>query len=210
MDKIDKRYKRGKVYCVRCRYDDDLCYVGSTIQTLAKRMAAHRKNESCSLYQYVNEIDDEWCNWYIELYEYYPCNNKPELDKREGQITRQIGNINKFIAGRTSKEYYYENHEKCLNISRQYRLNNSEKILEQRKQYRLNNSEKILEQRKQYRLNNREKILEKSRLRYEANKDDIIEKQKQKKSCENCGKYVRAGDMSTHKKSQKCINFKPS
>ena len=195
MDKIDPRYKRGKVYCVRCRYDDDLCYVGSTIDTLPKRMSRHRKDENCSLYQYVNKNDDEWCNWYIELYEYYPCNNKPELDKREGQITRQIGNINKFIAGRTSKEYYYENHEKCLNISRQYRLNNSEKILEQRKQYRLNN---------------REKILEKSRLRYEANKDDIIEKQKQKKSCENCGKYVRAGDMSTHKKSQKCINFKPS
>ena len=30
-------------------------------------------------YQYV----DDWDNWYIELYENFPCNNKEELNKRE-------------------------------------------------------------------------------------------------------------------------------
>jgi hypothetical protein len=170
-------------------------------------MASHRKDTLCSLYQYVN---GDWDNWYIELYEYYPCNNKPELDKREGQITRQIGNINKFVAGRTKKEYYYENHEKCLELSKQYRQDNRDKILEQRKQYRQDNRDKIAEQRKQYRQDNRDKILEKRKLCYENNKETILERCREKKQCDNCGKYVRRGDMSTHKKSQKCINFKPA
>jgi hypothetical protein len=43
-------------------------------------------------------------NLYIELYEMYKCNTK-ELVKREGEIIRQIGTLNKNIAGRTLKEY---------------------------------------------------------------------------------------------------------
>ena len=195
MDKIDPRYKRGKVYCVRCRYDDDLCYVGSTIQTLAKRMATHRKDENCSLNQYVNEIDDEWCNWYIELYEYYPCNNKPELDKREGEITRQIGNINKVIAGRTQKEHYHDNRDKILEHANQYYQDNHNKCLERFKQYHQNNREKILEQFKQYHEDNREKI---------------SEYHKQKISCDHCGCLTTRHNIARHKRSQKCINFKPS
>ena len=48
---------------------------------------------------------------YIELLEYYPCNNKTELNKYEGQKQREFKNecININIAGRTKKEYYNEN-----------------------------------------------------------------------------------------------------
>lgn len=207
MAEIDPRYKRGKIYCVRCRYDNDLCYVGSTINTLPKRMAAHRKDKLCSLYQYV---DGDWDNWYIELYEYYPCNNKPELDKREGQITRKIGNINKFVAGRTHREYYYENHEKCLNISRQYRQNNREKILEQKKQYRQDNREKISERNKQYQEVNKDIINEKAKQYRQDNREELLEQRKQKITCDHCGSIVRKDGISKHKKNQKCINFKPS
>ena len=207
MAEIDPRYKRGKIYCVRCRYDDSLIYVGSTINTLPKRMARHRKDTLCSLYQYVN---GDWDNWYIELYEYYPCNNKPELDKREGQVTREIGNINKFVAGRTRKEYYNENHEKCLEISRQYRQNNHERISEQRKQHYQDNRDEILEKQKQHYQDNREKIAEQRKQYHQDNHEKILERCREKKECDNCGKYVRRGDMSTHKKSLKCINFKPS
>ena len=222
MDKIDPRYKRGKVYCVRCRYDDDLCYVGSTIQTLAKRMAAHRKDKLCSLYKYVN---DDWDNWFIELYEYYPCNNKPELDKREGQITRQIGNINKSIAGRTKKEYYYDNRDKCLEQRKQYREDNLDKILEYQKEYRQDNREKLLEKAKQYHQVNREKILEDkkqyhrdnrekrleyNKQRYEDNREKLLEQAKQKITCDRCGSIVNKYIITRHKKTQKCINFKPA
>jgi hypothetical protein len=27
---------------------------------------------------------DDWDNWYIELFENFPCNSKEELNKREG------------------------------------------------------------------------------------------------------------------------------
>ena len=30
MDKIDERYENGKIYTIRCRYDDDLIYVGTS------------------------------------------------------------------------------------------------------------------------------------------------------------------------------------
>jgi hypothetical protein len=33
------------------------------------------------------------------------CENKEQLNKREGQIIREIGTLNKRIAGRTNKEY---------------------------------------------------------------------------------------------------------
>jgi len=131
MAEIDPRYKRGKIYCVRCRYDDSLIYVGSTINILSKRFNRHKKDKTCSLYKHV---DNDWHNWYIELYEYYPCNNKLELNKREGEVQRQIATINKVIAGRTPKERYKDNLDKILEQRKQYREDNREKISEQKKQ----------------------------------------------------------------------------
>jgi hypothetical protein len=196
MAEIDPRYKRGKIYCVRCRYDDSLIYVGSTINTLAKRMGKHRKDKLCSLYQYV---DNDWDNWYIELYEYYPCNNKPELNKREGEVQRQIATINKNVAGRTKKEQ-----------QKQYRQNNRDKLLENMKQYHLNNREKRLEQRKQYHQVNREKDLEYYKQYHQDNREKILEQQKQKITCDHCGSIVNKNSISKHKRTQKCMNFKPS
>tara|TARA_B110000858_G_C17539910_1_gene353071 strand:+ start:112 stop:633 length:522 start_codon:yes stop_codon:yes gene_type:complete len=130
MSKIDQRYKKGQIYCVRCRYDDNLIYVGSTINMLSKRFWGHKRNKECSLYQCVN---GDWDNWYIELYEDYSCNNKAELDKREGEITREIGTVNKNIAGRNKKEYYNENKVVILEKKQKYRDDNRDKIRETNK-----------------------------------------------------------------------------
>ena len=59
---MDLRYQRGKIYIIRCYDDDTAIYVGSTIESLSARMAKHRYDKSCSLYQYVN---GNWNNWYI-------------------------------------------------------------------------------------------------------------------------------------------------
>jgi hypothetical protein len=131
MADIDERYKRGKIYTIRCRYDDSLIYVGSTIAKLSKRMRRHRLGKTCSLYKFV---DGDWDNWYIELYEEYPCDNREQLEKREGQVIREIATINKLIAGRTQKEYYKENHDKILEQRKIYRQNNNDKILEKKKE----------------------------------------------------------------------------
>jgi hypothetical protein len=58
--------------------------------------------------------ETDFNNWYIELYENFPCDNKEQLNKREGEIIREIATLNKNIAGRTIKEYYEQNKENIL------------------------------------------------------------------------------------------------
>ena len=60
---------------------------------------------------YSKIIELGFDDFYIELYENYPCNSKEELNKREGEVIREIGTLNSNIAGRTKEEYkkiYYE------------------------------------------------------------------------------------------------------
>ena len=42
-------------------------------------------------------------DWYIEFYEDFPTERKEQLNKREGVIIREIGTLNKNIAGRTKE-----------------------------------------------------------------------------------------------------------
>ena len=130
MAKIDERYKRGQIYTIRCRYDDDMIYVGSTINTLAKRMCNHHNTSVKRATSLYHVVQGDWDNWYIELYEEYPCDNKEQLEQREGQVIREIATINKIIVGRTDKEYYQDNREKRLEQQKEYHLNNRGKILE--------------------------------------------------------------------------------
>ena len=140
MAEIDDRYKRGMIYTIRNIKDDTMIYVGSTINNLSKRFNSHKdackKDLNVNLYLYIENND--WTDWYIELYENCPCNNRKELDRREGEVIREIGTINKNIAGRTREEYRAEYNEK-----------NIDKIKEHKKTYREENVEKIKEYRRQ-------------------------------------------------------------
>lgn len=89
-------YQNGKIYTIRCRDNQNLIYVGSTIQPLSKRWGKHKQDSLNNksnrlLYQTIN---NEWDKWYIELYELCPCNTLEELLKREGEVIRLIGNLN--------------------------------------------------------------------------------------------------------------------
>ena len=67
-------YSKGQIYTIRCYDDKSLIYVGSTIQPLSKRFNQHKKDNNCSLYQYINKnYNGIWNNWYIELYEEFKC-----------------------------------------------------------------------------------------------------------------------------------------
>lgn len=141
-------YANGKIYTIRCRNDDTLIYVGSTTQTLSQRMTQHRskykgKKQNSSLFKYI--IDDNWSNWYIELYELYPCNSKEELLKKEGEVIRQIGTINYQIAGRTNKEYYNDTKEHHAEWNKKNYEKNKEYILQKRKERYEKNKEKLKE-----------------------------------------------------------------
>ena len=191
---MDIRYQRGKIYTVRCYDDDTLIYVGSTIETLSARMSKHRYHNTCTLYQYVN---GNWKNWYIELYEEYPCNNKQLLEKREGEIIRLIGTINKKIQGRTIKEYLKDNEKKI----KQNRIDNKEK----RKKYLKDNTEKIKKQVKDYNEANKEQISKQKKQYREANKENINEKAKEKVVCDHCGCEINKSNLKRHQQSKKCL-----
>jgi hypothetical protein len=206
MTEIDERYKRGKIYTIRCRYDDSLVYVGSSIDNLAKRFAGHKADSKRKSYPLYNHINDDWENWYIELYEDFPCDNKEQLRKREGEVIREIATINRNIAGRSRKEYYEEYFDDNEEKRKQYYQDNRDKILEQKKQYMHDNRDKILEKVKQHRIDNIEKYKNKDKLYYEKNIDMIKQRRKQKCKCDICGAEITKVYLKKHQKTAKCMS----
>lgn len=177
-------YQDGKIYTIRCKTDNTLIYVGSTTMTLPRRIAEHRfasvSNNSRKLYQSVN---GDWDNWYIELYEVFPCENKQELNKREGQIIREIGTLNYEIAGRTYKEWREDNPDKVKLTAQKYHENHREERLEASRQYNINNNEARKEYKKKYREEHKAEISAK-RIEYykevqSKDRDAINKKQRE-------------------------------
>ncbi len=165
-------YSKGQIYTIRNRNDDNKIYVGSTIEPLYKRFYKHKsdshREEHINMKIYI-EVNGDWTNWYIELYENYPCNSKKELKKREGEVIRLIGTLNSRIEGRNSKEYYIDNSNKIKEQVNQYRIENPDVIKERKRQYYIKNKDKINEKIKQYRIENPDKMKEKDK-QYRLNK----------------------------------------
>ena len=165
---MSDKYKNGKIYTIRCKNDDSLIYVGSTVQPLFKRWYEHKtrlNNEKCNnflLYKKIRETNIG--DWYIELYEDCSCESKEQLNKREGQIIREIGTLNKKISGRTKKEYIEDNKDKILQNKKEYYEANKDTMLQKQKDWNEANKDKIKEYKKiynrEYQQNNKNKINE--------------------------------------------------
>jgi hypothetical protein len=161
------------------------------------------KNENILLYNKFNETDIN--DWYIELYEDCPCERREQVTQREGQVIREIGTLNKNIAGRTCKEWREENKDKINEKHKEYDKKNKDK----KKEYNETNKDRIKEKMKEYRENNKEKMKEYQ----ENNKDKMKEKMKEYREnhkehkservlCE-CGCTVRRDYFSIHNQSLK-------
>ena len=111
---IDLEYQNGKIYMVKSDTSDKQ-YIGSTKNTLNNRWGKHKAdyNSDKVLGGYKDIILDIE-EWYIELYENYPCNNKTELERRETEVQRNIPCINKRLARRTPAEWYQDNRDIIL------------------------------------------------------------------------------------------------
>jgi len=128
-------YSKGVIYTIRCLNDPNV-YVGSTIQSLSVRMGGHRKAYvKNKVLGFNKEIVKDINNWKIELYENYPCNKREELARREGEIIRQIGTLNKNIAGRNAKEYRTDNKENIIKRQKKYNNDKKEDIIKRQKEY---------------------------------------------------------------------------
>lgn len=183
-------YSKSKIYTVRCRSDDKLIYVGSTIQPLHVRLAGHKRDTTISLYKYIDnpENNTKWDDWYIELFESFPCNTKEELTKREGEVIREIATINKRGYYINDKEYREANSEKFKQKYKEwYAMNREENNLKRReaaasnreeynrkqREYNAANREKLNQKMNEYNAANREKINKKANDYLAANRDRI-------------------------------------
>jgi len=139
-------YENGKIYKLVCLTTGNI-YYGSTCQTLSKRLYQHE-------YKYLDYVNNiyHYCasfeiiknnNYEIYLVEYYPCNHKDELHKREGEFIINNKCVNKTIAGRTKKQYKIDNYEKCKQMQKKCYENNREYYIEKQKKYLEKNKEEL-------------------------------------------------------------------
>ena len=99
-------------------------------------------------YSKMHELGIE--NFYIELVEECPCDNKEQLRAREGYFIRQRGTLNSQIAGRSKQEYHKDTAEHIKQRSHNYYKQNKEKSKETQKQWRETHQEQIKEQKKKW------------------------------------------------------------
>jgi hypothetical protein len=113
---MTNRYENGKIYTIRS-FKTDKFYIGSSCLELCKRLYKHRSNYKD--YQrnnkrYITSFEIlKYDDHYIELLEEYKCQNKMELEKREGELIRlhKDNIVNKIVIGRTMKEWKKNNKE---------------------------------------------------------------------------------------------------
>ncbi|EKX38210.1 hypothetical protein GUITHDRAFT_115554 [Guillardia theta CCMP2712] len=152
------------------------------------------KTYNCLLYKTMRQHGVD--KWKIELYERFPCSNRTELRKKEGDIIKQIGTLNGKVAGRGKKEYSEENAEYLKEYKKKYAEENKEKL----KQYREENKERFNERKrmnwkpltgekqeahkaycKEYHLKNAVVEREKYKKFYEENRDRLNERRRERR-----------------------------
>ena len=162
------KYNKSMIYTIRSPTTDKY-YIGSTTQKLCKRFGDHKIKYKLYLdakHHFVTSFNLlELGDAYIELLEEMNCDNKTQLEKREGELIREHKNdcVNKRIEGRTKKEYTFDNTEKRKLYKKQYYNENKIEIIDKAKQYYTENKEHKKEYGKEYskqRYNNKKKLQE--------------------------------------------------
>ena len=187
---MENIYENGKIYAVKNDITDDV-YIGSTVSVCQGEWfnieRCKDETDIMPLTRKMNEIGIE--HFYIELVEDYPCKNKEHLNKREGELIRELATINKRVEQRTPTE-----------------------IAEQRREYREKHHDHFLECRREWAEKNREKLREQNRAQKAKDKDKIYERDKAWKStkieCPCGGKYTNChkAEHLKCKKHQDYIN----
>ncbi len=181
-------YQQGKIYTIRCKTDINLVYVGSTINSLTRRWYNHKQDcnrRQSKINTTMKEIGIDY--FYIELYELYPCNSKTELERREGEIQREIGTLNEKVAGRDKHQYY---------------LDNLQTIREKQKLYYETNKEGLSKINKSYALNHKEEKQKYDKEYKEINKEKIKERRTAKIECPVCHFLITKDSQARHNKSK--------
>jgi hypothetical protein len=136
-------YSQSKIYMISPTlefYDEGDVYIGSTTQSLDRRLTYHMNNpfndktRNCSSSLLVNKYSRE--NLKIELICDFPCKNKTELNNREGQEIKKQKCLNIRVEGRKPYQYREDNRALLLEKQHKYLKDNRKKVLEYQKSRR--------------------------------------------------------------------------
>ena len=201
----DTRYNNGKIYKLVSNHTDKI-YIGSTVQTLSKRIGGHRSNYKAYLNGRGNNVTSFQLVCFpdckIYLIELCNCNSKIELEQRERYYIESIECCNKNIPSRTRKEWYQANYDKITENKKIYREVNKDKIKEHRKDTSVSIKKRIDE----WRTANKDKMKSTMQKYYNDNKESINEKRKVKIECDICKSVVLKNNLNQHRKSKKCLS----
>ena len=195
------------VYRIECLYESVTeIYVGSSID-LHRRISEHKsrcnnsnsKEYNLKGYEFIRARGG-WKFWKVSIIKEYPGWTKEQLLIPE-QIDLLKPMLNSYNAYTTLKQK--------VDQSKNYKELNKDKIVDQSKNYYELNKDKINEQSKNYYELNKDEIKERGREYHEKHKDKRNVNASIKINCDKCGSIVRKGDIATHKKTKKCINFIP-
>jgi hypothetical protein len=166
-------YQKAKIYRI-ISPSKNLIYYGSTTQTLSQRLTDHLKRKKYNKGgQYTSYLVLDCEDYKIELVENYPCNNKEQLFKKEGEYIKANECVNKYVAGRTDKEWREDNREYLLNYDRERsKKRDKQKEKERKDTYRKNNPEKVKECQKKWNEKNKEKLKAKDKKYKETKKQN--------------------------------------
>lgn len=130
--KID--YKNGQIYRLGSPHIEDY-YIGSTTSLLSKRLYNHKNKNNTTSSKIIIAAGDA----YIELIEDFPCKNKKELNRREGQYIRwnKEDIVNNNIAGRSLAERYIDERERLLEYQKKYNDTHKSEIAPKKAAYYL-------------------------------------------------------------------------
>jgi len=139
-------YQKGKIYKIWSP-SNNLTYYGSTVQSLAQRLAKHQYNYKCFVNGDTKSSKKSFLiikyeDYKIELVENYPCNNVEQLRRREGEYIQSNECVNYQVAGRTKEEYREETKEAHREYTKIYNQEHREKIKERKRVYYQEHKEK--------------------------------------------------------------------
>jgi len=176
-------YQNSKIYIIKTDINN-LVYIGATTELYLSTRFQKHKSQKCSINNYINNPlnNTKWEDWYIELYENYPCKDKNELNKKEGEIQKLFKNDNSYILI----------NKKITNKSK----------TETNKEWREKNKELL----KQYSKEHKDKNVERCNNYYHKNQKKILEQKSEKVVCE-CGFIGVRGNSTQHKKTKKHLQL---
>ena len=189
-------FQNGKIYAIRSHQTEQV-YVGSTTQPLSVRLGKHRYASNPTSSSAIMRFPDA----YIELIENYPCADKNELNRREGEFIRSMDCVNRCIAGRTDAEYRADYREERKQRHREYHAAHKERLNQQCREYQAAHKEELKQSSREYRANHMEEHNQRSREYYAAHKHTCV--------C-MCGATYNSGNKHTrlrHYKSQRHTSF---